>query len=351
MAYFDIFNNIEYKFPNGVTHEVKNIFTRPVFSSNVAENIVLDSNQSPDNLATSLYEDPSLYYMNLLYNNIISDDYWPVTGEEYTSEIESNYAGYSFHMLETPGTKPSIGDVIILKSDFDGFVPDEDDLSAQTLSYGIVESWNPTYRKMWIKNYQFGSTGAQSETDLFKEDNRFYIFKRNSDGQYPDDSQIVTSNVGGDNDAFALDPNYAGNSGDEFTMKRVSKYINSLDSFQDIENDIKINPFTKNIVFSGSFYVALSQTNFAGLTYNSGNTNGTCSLLEGFILSANGQTGPDNGLYTTPNSSPSPSISRFYTKTIQDSILNENEDKRNISIIPESAVGDVIQSIASNFNG
>ena len=350
MAYFDIFSNIEYKFPNGVTHEVKNIFTRPVFSSNVAENIVLDSNQSPDNLATSLYEDPSLYYMNLLYNNIISDDYWPVTGEEYTSEIESNYAGYSFHMLETPGTKPSIGDVIILKSDFDGFVPDEDDLSAQTLSYGIVESWNPTYRKMWIKNYQFGSTGAQSETDLFKEDNRFYIFKRNPDGQYPDDSQIVASNVGGDNDAFALDPNYAGNSGDEFTMKRVSQYTNSIDSFQDTENNIKINPFTKNIVFSGSFYVALSQTNFAGLTYNSGNTNGTCSLLEGFILSANGQTGPDNGLYTTPNSSPLPSVSRFYIKTVQDSVLNKNEDQRNISIIPQAAVGDAIQTIESNFN-
>ena len=350
MAYFDLFSNIEYKFPNGVTHEVKNIFTRPVFSSNVDESLELSNNQSPDSLAISLYEDPSLYYLNLLYNNIISDNYWPISGEEYTSAIESTYAGYSFHILETPENPPSIGDVIILKSDFDGFVPDEDDLTAQTLSYGIVESWNPTYRKMWIKNYQFGSTGAQSEVDLFKEDTRFYIFRRNADGEYPEDSQIRASNISGDNNAFALDPNYAGNSGDEFTMKRVSNYLSSIDIFENSVQNIKINPFTKNIVFSGSFYVALSQTDFAGLTYNSGNTNGTCSLLEGFILSANGQTGPDNGLYTTPNSSPSPSISRFYAKTIQDSILNENEDKRNISIIPESAVGDVIQSIASNFN-
>jgi hypothetical protein len=202
---------------------------------------------------------------------------------------------------------------------------------------------------MWIKNYQFGSTGAQSETDLFKEDNRFYIFKRNSDGEYPDDSQILASNVSGDSNAFSSDPNYAGNSGDEFTMKRVSQYINSIDIFEDPADNIKINPFTKNIAFFGSFYTAISQTDFAGLTYNSGNTNGTCSLLEGFILSANGQTGPDNGPYTTPNSSNV--NSGFYVKTIQDSVLNENEDQRNISIIPQSAVGDVVQAIASNFNG
>tara|TARA_X000001382_G_scaffold103489_1_gene78395 strand:- start:32 stop:1069 length:1038 start_codon:yes stop_codon:yes gene_type:complete len=345
MAYFDFFNNIEYKFPNGVTHEVKNIFTRPVFNSNVDESLELSNNQSPDSLAISLYEDPSLYYLNLLYNNIISDNYWPISGEEYTSAIESTYAGYSFHILETPENPPSIGDVIILKSDFDGFVPDEDDLTAQTLSYGIVESWNPTYRKMWIKNYQFGSTGAQSEVDLFKEDTRFYIFRRNADGEYPEDSQIRASNISGDNNAFALDPNYAGNSGDEFTMKRVSNYLSSIDIFENSVQNIKINPFTKNIVFTGSAYTANSQVDFSGLTYNSGNTNGTCSLLEGFILSANGQTGPDGDPYTTPSNT------SFRVKTIQDSVLNQNQDERNISIIPQSAVGDVIQAIASDFNG
>jgi len=345
MAYFDLFSNIEYKFPNGVTHEVKNIFTRPVFSSNVDESLELSNNQSPDSLAISLYEDPSLYYLNLLYNNIISDNYWPISGEEYTSAIESTYAGYSFHILETPENPPSIGDVIILKSDFDGFVPDEDDLTAQTLSYGIVESWNPTYRKMWIKNYQFGSTGAQSEVDLFKEDTRFYIFRRNADGEYPEDSQIRASNISGDNNAFALDPNYAGNSGDEFTMKRVSNYLSSIDIFENSVQNIKINPFTKNIVFTGSAYTANSQVDFSGLTYNSGNTNGTCSLLEGFILSANGQTGPDGDLYTTPSNT------SFRVKTIQDSVLNQNQDERNISIIPQSTVGDVIQAIASDFNG
>ena len=344
MSYFNFFSNIEYKFPNGVTHEVKNIFTRPVFSSNVTEDIELNSNQSPDRLATSLYDDPSLYYLNLLYNNIISDDYWPVTGEEYNSEIETKYAGYSFHMLETPEINPSTGDIVILKSDFDGFVPDENDLSAETLSYGIVEKWNPTYRKIWIKNYNFGSTGAQSETDLFKENSRFYIFKRNSEGQYPDESQIRASNVSGDDNAFALDPNYSGNSGDEFTMKRVSKYINSIDIFENPLQNIKINPFTKNMVFAGSVYTGVSQTDFAGSTYNSGNTNGTCSLLEGFILSANGQTGPDNGLYTTP------STTAFRVKTIQDTVLSQNEVERKISIIPESSVGDVTQVIASNFN-
>ena len=346
MTYFNFFNTIEYKFPDGSTHEVKNIFNRPVFSSSVDQDIVLTDNQSPDNLSISLYDDASLFYLNLLYNNIISNNYWPITGEEYTSEIESKYSGYSFHILETPEKTPTTGDVMILKSDFDGFVPDENDLTAKTLSYGIVESWNPTYRKLWIKNYQFGSTGAQSETDLFKEDSRFYLFKRNSDGNYTDDSQIRASNASDDNNAFALDPNYAGNSGDEFTMKRVYKYINSIDAFQSINTDI--NPYNKNIITSGTAFISTVQDNFAGVTYNSGNTNGTCSLLEGYILSANGQTGTNGDPYTTPVSSTNGS--RFFVRPILRSILNTNNQERNIAIIPQSSVGDAIQTIESNFN-
>ena len=341
MSYFDFFSNIMYKFPNGVTYNVKNIFTRPIIESTLQNTIDISDNQSPDQLSALLYEDPSLYYINLLNNDIVSDNYWPVTGAEYAENFSSKFAGYAFHMLENPELKPARGDVVVLKSDFIGFTPNNDDLEEITLSYGIIEKWDPTYRKLWIKNYSFGNTGSQTTSDFFKEDNRFYIFKRNQDGTYANDgSQVKASNVSGDSNAFVSDPNYPGNSGDEFTMKRVNLYTNSVHHFSIGDNDVELNPYTKNLVVSGS-NISFDFTDFAGTTYNSGNTNGTCSFLDGYILSANGQTGPDNYPYTTSQK----------VISVEDMFRSQNDERRNIQVIPESVVGDIVESIEREFNG
>ena len=339
MTYFDFFNNIEYKFPNGVTENVKNIFRRPVINTTQEDTINLSDNQSPDQLSIMLYQDPSFFYINLLNNNIVSDNYWPVTGEEYTELLESEYAGYAFHMLEQPELRPNRGDIFVLKSDFDGYTPDNSDLEDITLTYGVVENWDPHYRKMWIKNYSMGNTGSQTEDELFKEDNRFYLFKRNRDGSYGNNgSKINVSNVSGDNNAFALDPNYPGNSGDEFTMKRVSLYLDSVHKFES-SSGVQVSPYTKNIFIDG-LAPSTSITEFAGTTYNSGNTNGPCSVLEGYILSANGQTGTDNMAYTTS----------INTSTIESVFQNQNEEKRNVRVLPETIIGNVVENIKRDFN-
>jgi len=341
MTYFDFFNTVQYKFSDGLTKNVKNIFNRPIINSSVTENREINDGQSPDQLSISLYDDPSLYYINLLQNDIISDSYWPVSGEEFAENLESEYAGYSFHMLEQPESPPTTGDVIILKYDFNGFTPDQNDYTSETLSYGVVQSWDPHLRKLWIKNYNIGTTGANSESEFFKEDNRFYIFRRSDNGQYSNDAtRLTATNVSGTNNAFTSDPNYPGNSGDEFTMKRVLPYYESLDSFFYDFTSTKLNPYTKNLSFVGSAS-SLSFINFAGTTYNSGNTNGTCSLLEAYILSANGQTGPDGSQYTTSTQ----------TLTVESVAKDENEEKRNIKTVPESTLAQVIQNIESTFNG
>ena len=340
MTYFDFFSNIEYKFPNGITENVKNIFRRPVINTTQENTIELSDNQSPDQLSILLYEDPSFFYINLLNNDVVSDNYWPVSGEEYTELLESEYAGYAFHILEEPELKPTRGDIFVLKSDFDGYTPDNSDLEDITLTYGIVENWDPNYRKMWIKNYSIGNTGSQTEDELFKEDNRFYLFKRNVDGSYGNDgSKINASNISGDNNAFALDPNYPGNSGDEFTMKRINLYSDSVNHFT-LSSDIQINPYTKNIFDSG-LAPSYTITDFAGTTYNSGNTNGVCSVLEGYILSANGQTGTDNMPYNT-----SASVS-----TIEEIYQNQNDVKRKVRVLPQTIIGNIVENIKREFDG
>jgi hypothetical protein len=84
-----------------------------------------------------------------------------------------------------------------------------------------------------------------------------------------------------------------------------------------------------------------SYTNFSGTTYNSGNTNGTCSLLEGYILSANGQTGTDGFAYTLSQE----------VVSVTDRLTNENDNKRKIEAVSQSVVGNVIQNIEDTFNG
>jgi len=341
MAYFDFLSTTEYKFTDGLTKNVKNLFSRPIVDTTEVNKIEISENQSPDQLSISLYEDPSLYYINLLENNIISDSYWPISGEEFTEKLDSDYAGYSFHILEQPESPPTTGDVIVLKYDFNGFTPDQNDYTTETISYGVVQSWDQHMRKLWIKNYNMGTTGSQLENDFFKEDNRFYIFRRSADGQYSNEgSRISASNVLGENNAFSSDPNYLGNSGDEFTMKRVGEYSESVKTFYSETTNTDLNPYTKNLLLEGSSDL-FSYTNFSGTTYNSGNTNGTCSLLEGYILSANGQTGTDEFVYT---------ISQEVV-SVSDRLVNENNNKRKIEAVSRSVISDVIQNIEGNFNG
>jgi len=341
MAYFDFLSNTEYKFTDGLTKNVKSLFSRPILDTAEVNKIEISENQSPDQLSISLYGDPSLYYINLLENNVISDSYWPISGEEFTEKLQSDYAGYSFHILEQPESPPTTGDVIVLEYDFNGFTPDQNDYTTETISHGIVESWDPHMRKLWIKKYSSGTTGAQLESEFFKEDNRFYIFRRSENGQYSNEaSRISATNVLGENNAFSSDPNYLGNSGDKFTMKRISEYSNSLRTFYSESTNTDLNSYTKNVLLQGSGDL-FSFTNFSGTTYNSGNTNGTCSILEGYILSANGQTGTDGFAYT---------ISQEVV-TVTDRLINQNNEKRKIEIVSQSVVGNVIQNIEDTFNG
>jgi len=131
-----------------------------------------------------------------------------------------------------------------------------------------------------------------------------------------------------------------GNSGDEFTMKKVSLYSESIKTFYSNVTNTDLNPYTNNILLQGSSNL-FSFTDFSGATYNSGNTNGTCSLLEGYILSANGQTGTDGLLYTSTQQ----------LVSVSDRLVNENDEKRKIESVSRSFISDVIQNIEDTFNG
>ena len=65
--YFKYFNDMKYTF-NGSSYTMKDIFSRPVIDTNGADYARIDNNQTPDQSAQTLYEDNTLFYINLLLN-------------------------------------------------------------------------------------------------------------------------------------------------------------------------------------------------------------------------------------------------------------------------------------------
>ena len=319
---------------DGVSHQVKNIFSRPVISTKDVTGIRIDNENTPDKFAKSLYGNSDIFYINALLNNITQKDLWPKTQLEFSDSISKKYTGYAFHILEDPSVKIERGDIIVLSSDLGNCSTGDIDCYP---TYGIVHSWDPVIRKIWVKNYVIGSQStATSEANFFKENNKFKIFKITPSGEVKDLNGISIKNES----AFRADPNYTFVA-NTFTMKRVGLYNNSAHNFVYSPSNSDINPLQKNFNLSNDSETSIFTT-FVG-EYSSGNTNGTCSLLDAYILESNGQTGSDNSAFILDY--------RFIPTTVLDYLTAENEEERYIYAANRSAVPKIIDDIERQLNG
>ncbi len=334
--YFKYFNNFNYNFENS-PYEMCDIFSRPIINVNNPDTLRIGDDESPDQLSETLYDDNSLFYTILLLNNIRNRNDWPRNELNFSHFIETEYSGYSFHVLENPTQIISRGDLVVLNADIpltSGGCTDPNDLDCFG-TYGLVEKWDPTLKKVWVKKYSIGTVGAISDSEFFKQDNKIKIFKRNTFGTFESDS-IQIDNA----DAFASDPNYTFAAG-VFTMKRVTKYDISLDKFVYTlgSRETEINPYNLNISSANG-----NISKVVGTTYNSALGNTGCSVIDAYILSAGGQTGPDTypGAYR---------ISSMVTiKNETDEIDQQNEDLRYIKALKKSIVGSVPEELKRAFN-
>ena len=124
-------------------------------------------------------------------------------------------------------------------------------------------------------------------------------------------------------------------------MKRVTNYDVSLDKFVYSvgSHETEINPYNLNI---SSHNGNISKV--AGTTYNSALGNTGCSVLDAYILSAGGETGPEAypGAYT---------VSSMVTiKNETDEIDMQNEDLRYINALKKTVVGTVAEELKRTFN-
>ena len=342
--YFNYINNIQYNFGSDSSPNVrtmKNIFSRPTISTDALDYSRLDNNETPDRSADTLYDDSSLFYINLLLNNTLNKTDWPINEIDFTELLNDTYKGYSFHILETPEKEPKRGDVVIRTEELLAAEGESciDDISCYP-SFGIVEDWDPLLRKIWVRVFQLGTVSSISENQLFKEGNTFKLFRIDPNGTFQDDALgIQYSN----SSAFDDDPNYTPTQETDgtyrtFRMKSVTKYNQSIRQFFFRGQVVStyLNPYLKNI--SQSYESASYVPN-----YSAGNTNGTCSLLDAYILSASGATGVDDVPFQVDV--------RLHSKDLKDVLTDQNENKRYVNFLHKNRVGDVVEQIKKEYNG
>lgn len=335
--YFKYFNDMKYVF-NGSSYTMKDIFSRPVIGTNGFDYARIDNNQTPDQSAQTLYEDNTLFYINLLLNNTLNKNDWPTNELDFTEKLNDTYKGYSFHILEKPSVELSRGDIVILTTDLANSEGDSTCLNNPSCypSYGIIESWDPTLRKIWVREYAFGTAANQTnkERALFAENNTFKIFRRDGNVIVDKDGITITNAS-----AFDDDPNYTPTQEDDdtyrtFKMRAVHEYTVSLSNFMIRGNGgnlITLNGYMKNLssVYDPSSYVG---------DYSSQNTNETCSLIDAYILEAGGKTGTNKEQYKVDN--------RISSKILKDELIESNEEKRYVNFLNRNLVGDVVTSMS-----
>jgi len=322
--YFDFLKEIKYIFGKtaGEARTVKNIFSRPVIETNGADNLRIDNGVRPEQYADVLYGTPDLFYVNLILNNHISRDEWPINEIHFAEQLNDSFGGFAIHVIEDADFKQ--GDILALVDDLNTVDSD----AGQIPSYAVVKKWDPFLRKLHIKDFFFGS-GPDSPTTsatFFAEGNIFRAFHRDIDGKVETNGVFISNK-----------DQFSGLTLNNFTMRKISPFVDSLDEFRyTINGTTVLNPYIQNVDIQGiSFNSLVSE-------YDAGNTRGTCSLLDSYILQPSGDTGPDGATFGFTGN--------INIRDVRARLLDENEDKRYIDTIREPVVGTVVEKIRKDFN-
>lgn len=246
MRYFSGYNKINYTFPNAKL-EMMNIFNRPSANiedqSDIYENmeVFIEDGMSPDRTSKLIYSTSEMFWVVLLFNNII-DIYkeWPTSYTHWKNELYSLYVGDTFYTEHRLDLK--VGDIVAKKLPVaaNGVDFDKD-------NYGTVVSFDPFFRS-------FDVTMLKGN---ISEGNAFFILRKNGF-----ETQKILP-VGAANDSVP------------FFLRRKENKLNSLSSF------IKTNPtnFAKYYV---SPYSDISGNNIVSHTVDNISSN-TNTLLYKYI--------------------------------------------------------------------
>lgn len=159
MKYFSYLPKIKYKFSNG-EYTVVDLFTKVGFSEEFYKNTSLyyqeqsDNILSPEKLSLQKYETFDYYWLLMLVNNVIDiNTDWPTIQEDFGVLLEAESKKTTYYIYETAN---------IIENDI---------LYVDETSYGVIESWNPFYKAIVIKeNYNLPQTLTGTEFEIRRLD-------------------------------------------------------------------------------------------------------------------------------------------------------------------------------------
>jgi hypothetical protein len=157
MIYFNLIPTIKYKFSSG-EYTVADIFTRVGLNKNFFKNTELyyeeisDTVLTPDRLSFEKYGTFDYYWLLMLANNVydVNTD-WPTSQAGFGEELDKFSSKLVYYIYENADIIPN------------------DILYFDEKSYGVIESWNPFYKELVIKeNYSLPTTDLSSRTFTIK---------------------------------------------------------------------------------------------------------------------------------------------------------------------------------------
>jgi hypothetical protein len=203
MNYFDIFPKLQYEFSTGI-QTIPDIFSKVAFTNSFLNsiNFVYTEKQDivlrPELVSTKKYSSFDYYWLLLLLNNIydVNRD-WPKEQMSFGQELDNLKGKKVYYLYENADILPY------------------DILWADDSSYGVIESWDPSYKELVIKQNFNLPTNTSSV--------QFNIKRVNSDE--------TTTNI----------KNYC--STEVFTSFGVTEYRDSIHEIKQTSTNKNLNPF------------------------------------------------------------------------------------------------------------
>lgn len=110
MSYFASFPRINYEYKSKVSKQSVDILRRykviqRILNTNSYETLNISEYETPQSLANKFYGDRNLYWVVLLFNEIINPLYeWPLSGSKLIKRLDSMYPGISLFITENQTT-------------------------------------------------------------------------------------------------------------------------------------------------------------------------------------------------------------------------------------------------------
>jgi len=341
MVYFKRFPKSDYTFrytnsdgeEKTKTIDIVDIFRKVTFTkesktnTNNFEYHVLIPGQKPEDIAREVYNDPNMWWVVLLFNDIVDPfNEWLYTDREMNDKLDDFYQGYSYFFMEQPAALP--GDVLIKRDpDAEGGIDID--------NFGYIDEYDPLLHKIDVKKIK-GTISESDEVQLFRKNdltgNYDMVSGFGATGCYPSFAgntycnEIPAPLSEEDDDPWQAP--YCATAGSSFGI--VQKRTTILDSVKEFSTvGDPTNPVSP---YSGITGIAAGTNEPSGDFYTIGNICGlTSCILYRYIR---------NNLPSTVNAT-----SR---KTV---FINNNDKKRTIKLIKPILVSKIQSEIAELFSG